>query len=79
MEQALEKVFDQCLMKHGITDVAHSDMVVHLVCNKFKVWQWLDWAAVAGLDKQPWLDGINSLWKGGQNERLLNHDACHIA
>ena len=38
MEKALEKVFDQFLVKNGITDVTHSDMVAHSVCDEFKVW-----------------------------------------
>ena len=43
MEKALEKVFDQFLVKNGITDVTHSDMVAHSVCDEFEVWQVLGW------------------------------------
>ena len=43
MEKALEKVFDQFLVKNGIMDVAHSDMVAHSVCDEFEVWWVLGW------------------------------------
>ena len=60
MEQALEKAFSQCLVKHRIAHVTHADMVAHLVCNEFEAWQWLDLAVMAGLNKWPWWDRTGS-------------------
>ena len=74
MEQALEKVFDQHLVKNRIADVTHANMVAHLVCNEFEVWQWLDWKSDLG--GMTWAIG-----KGRMTQRMVESRSllCHLS